>query len=143
MSSRQNLTLVFVSVHMIEAPQNGCHQQLYSQDDTQLLPAFLGDSPGSVGRSDPGSYQITASAWVPEHVRFYVHPLTVKSFFPSSFALLKVSPTGLQSQVFWKLIFLVQDPWAGEPDVELRSLTLWGVPLQGNYLPVCGSRTSE
>ena len=85
----------------------------------QLLPAFLGYSPGSVGRSDPGSYQITASAWVPEHVRFYVHPLTVKSFFPSSFALLKVSPAGLQSQVFWRLIFLVQDPWAGEPDLSL------------------------
>lgn len=110
MSYRQNYTLVFVSVHMVEAPQNGCHQQLYSQGDVQLLPAFLGDSPGSVGRSDPGSYQITSSAWVPEHERFYVHPLIVKSFFPSSFALLIVSPTGLQSQVFWKLIFLVQDP---------------------------------
>lgn len=107
MSYRQNFTLAFVSDHMIEAPQSGCHQQLYSQGDVQLLPTFLGDSPGSAARSDPGSYQITASAWAPEHVKFYVHPLTVKSFFPSSFALLKVSPAGLQSQVFWKFIFLV------------------------------------
>lgn len=41
--------------------------------------------------------------------------------------------------MLWGLIFLVQDPWAGEPDVGLRTLTPVGEPLQYNYCPVCGS----
>ena len=34
--------------------------------------------------------------------------------------------TGLQMRLFWGLIFLVQDPWAGVPSVGLRSLDLCG-----------------
>lgn len=55
--------------------------------------------------------------------------------------LLQLSPSGLQSQILWGLIFLVPDPWAGEPDVGLRTLTPVGEPLQCNYSPVCGSPT--
>ena len=52
--------------------------------------------------------------------------------------LQKLSPTGLQSQMLWGLIFLVQDPWAGEPDMRLRTLTPMGEPLYYNYSPLCG-----
>lgn len=41
----------------------------------------------------------------------------------SPVALLKVSPTGLQSQMSWGFIFPVQDLWNGEPSVVLGSLT--------------------
>ena len=44
--------------------------------------------------------------------------------------LLYVSPTDLQSQMLWGLIFPVQDPWAGEPDMVLGLLVPWGEPLQ-------------
>lgn len=44
---------------------------------------------------------------------------------------------GLQSQVLWRLIRLVQDPQAG--DGGLRPLTPVGEPLQSSYFPVCGS----
>ena len=35
------------------------------------------------------------------------------------------SVTGLQSQMFWKFTFLMQDPQAGEPDIELRLFAQW------------------
>ena len=53
-------------------------------------------------------------------------------------SLRKVSPTGLQSQIFWGLIFLMQDPQVGGPNVRFRSLTLWGEPLQCNYSLIVG-----
>ena len=52
----------------------------------------------------------------------------------SLLGLLKVITTCLQSQMFWGLIFPVQDPQA-------RELTPLGEPLQCNYSPVCGSPT--
>ena len=82
------------------------------------------------GTSDPGSFQIIASALDPKVcVKFCTHPLRVESIIPQPSG----SPEGfasLQSQTFWGPIFPVQDPWAGEPDVELETLALWGEPLQ-------------
>ena len=52
------------------------------------------------------------------------------SIFPSPLGLLKVSSTGLQSQMLWKLIFPMQDTWAREPDVGLGPLIPLGEPLQ-------------
>ena len=83
-----------------------------------------------MGGSDPGSLKLLLLPWVLESVRFCVCLLRGESLSHSSQAPLKLSLTGLQSQTFWGLIFLVQDPWVGEPDVELRTLTLWGEPLQ-------------
>ena len=60
---------------------------------------------------------------VSEHVRFCVCPLRVESVSHSPLALLKIIPTDLQSQMFWGLVFLVQEPWAGESNVGLRPLT--------------------
>lgn len=64
-------------------------------------------------------------------------------FIPLTFP--KTSPIGLKSQVFWGLIFLVQNTQGGEPDVSLESIALWGEPIQlllsfhfwVNYLGVC------
>ena len=53
----------FTSVHVIEqASQNGCCQCLHSHGEPEQLSAFLGGSSRSVSGSDPGSFQMTASA---------------------------------------------------------------------------------
>ena len=133
------------SVHVVEgAPKDSCCQCLCPQGELQLPPASLGDSPRSAGRSDPGSYQMFAFALGPKACEILCVPLKSKvSISPSSLGLPKLSPAGLQSQMLWGLVFLVQDPWAGTPDVGLRPLTLVGEPLQWNYSPVCGSPTRE
>ena len=44
-----------------------------------------------------------------------------------------VAPTLLYSspaETYWRLVFSVQDPQAGELNVVLRPLTLWEEPLQ-------------
>ena len=43
--------------------------------------------------------------------------------------------------MLWGLIFSVQDPQAGKPDMGLRTLTPVGKPLPYNYSPVCGLPT--
>ena len=59
------MALASTSVYVVEgAPQNG-RQCLCPQGELQLPPASLGDSPRSAGRSDPSSFQITASALGP------------------------------------------------------------------------------
>ena len=60
------------------------------------------------------------------------------SISPSPLELSKVSPTDLQSQAFWGIIFPVQDPQDEEPEVGLRPLTPCREPLQCNYSPICG-----
>lgn len=70
--------------------------------------ASLGFLSRLVGRFDPGSSQTNTSAF---------SPLRLKSFFfpYSPLGLLKVSLVVLQSQMFLRLIFLVQGPpeWGG------------------------------
>ena len=44
----------------------------------------------------------------------------------SPLALPKSSTVGLQSQTFWGFFFLVQDSWAGEPNVGLGTLRSLG-----------------
>ena len=51
-------------------------------------------------------------------------------YFPTPLVFLKVSPSGLQSQTFQSLIFLMQDLQAGVPNVWLRPLALWRESLQ-------------
>ena len=55
---------------------------------------------------------------------YFVFP--VKSEVSVSFSPVKLwqlSSAGLQSHMLWGLIFLVLDPWAGEPDMGLRALS--------------------
>lgn len=66
----------------------------------------------------------------PVFLRFCVHPLRVKSVCCNLLGLLKLSPACLQSHMLWCLVFLLQDPQAGGPDVGLRTLTPVGELLQ-------------
>ena len=52
-----------------QAPKSGCYQYLCPWGESQLLSASPGHSLRSASESDPGSFQITASALELEHVR--------------------------------------------------------------------------
>ena len=129
------MALANSSVHMVKgAPQNGCCQCLCPQGELQLLSASL----SSADRSDTGSSQITASALSPGVCDILCAPFKSKiSIFPSPLGFLKVSSTLLQSQILWELIFPLQEPQAGEPNMRLRPLTPLEEPLQCNYSPIC------
>ena len=59
------MMLASTSVLMVEqAPKNECCQCLCAQGESWLPPDSLGSSPTSANGSDPGSFQITASALV-------------------------------------------------------------------------------
>ena len=51
-----------------------------------------------------------------------------------------LKPTGLQSQMFWRLLLPMPRPQAGEPDLGLKTLTPMGESLWYNYFPVCGQQ---
>ena len=81
--------------------------------------------------SDPDSFQITASALGPGmRETLWVPFKSGVSISHSLLPLWKVSPAGFQRQIFWGLIFLVLDPWAGDFSVGLRPLAPWGEALQ-------------
>lgn len=62
-------------------------------------------------------------------MKFCLCSLREKSISLSPLALLKVSPTYLQSQALWELVFLVQDLWDGDPDVGLGPQAFEEEPL--------------
>ena len=74
-------------------------------------------------------FKILLLPWLSEYVRFLLSPKSGVSLTYSPLALLNVSPTGLQRQMFWGLIFLAQDRWPGEADVGLRPFPPWGEAL--------------
>ena len=125
------MALASTRVHMVDrAPQNGCCQCLCPQDELQLPPASPGDSPRSAGRSDPGSFQITA-ALHPGVCEILCEPFkSGVSISHSPLSLPKVIPTGLQSQTSGGLSSWCRTPRAREPDIGLRPLAPWGKPLQ-------------
>ena len=93
-----------------------------------LLPLWETLQDQQVGH-DPGFYQVITSALGPRACEI-LYALFVKSFPPRPLKLLKVSPAGLQSQMLWGLLFLLQDPKAGETNVGLKPLTPLGESLQ-------------
>ena len=102
------------------SPQNGCCQHLYPQGELQLPPT----SPRSVSRSDPGSFQVIASALDLGACEILCVPFKSEvSISHNPLALPKISPCGLQSQMFWGHVFPAQVPWSGKPGVELGPLT--------------------
>ena len=126
----------------LSVPQYVCHQCLCPHGNSSHSSASPGDSPRPAGGSSPGSYQVTAFALRPSVHEALCVPFESKvSISPSPVGLLQLSPIGLQSQMLWGLVFLVPDPQAGEPDMELRTLIPVGEPLQSNYSPVCGLPT--
>ena len=97
----------------------------------RVPPAAPGDSPRSAGWSDPGTCQDYCFCSGSRSVRFCVHPFKSEdSISPSPLGLPKLSLAALQSQMLRGLVFLVQDPWAGEPNMGLRTLTTLGELLQ-------------
>ena len=126
------MVLISTSFLMVrQPPRNDCFQALCPQWESQLPPASLGGSPRSESVSNSSSFQVTASA-----LGFGMYEVLCAPFkcwvsvSYSPLALLYTSPTGLENQMFEGLIFLVQDPWAGEPDEWLRPLTPLREPLQ-------------
>ena len=109
---------------------NGCHQCLCPQSKLQLLLPFwknLQDQQVGLTRA---LIKLLLLSWVLDHVRFCVCPIRVEPISHSSLGLPRLSPAGLQSQMFWGLLFLVPDPQTGELDVGLRLLGSWGEPLR-------------
>ena len=86
------------SVLMVEgAPPSG-GARVCAQDELQLPPASPRDSPRSAGGSDPGSFEITASALGPGAGETLHVCCKSESLFPT--ALPKLSSMGFQSQMF-------------------------------------------
>ena len=134
------MALTSTRVLIERAPQNGCHPCLCTQGELQLLPASLGHSPRSAGGSDPGFFQITASALGPRACDILCTPFrSGVSISHRPLVLLKVSPACLRRIVFQELIFLVQDHWGS--NVGPGTLAFWGKPLPCCYPPICGSPT--
>ena len=101
-----------------------------------------GDPPRPASRSSLGSCEVTAFALGPSTCETLCAPSkSGVSTSPSPVELLQSSLPGLQSQMSLGLLPLMSDPQAGEPNVELRTLTPVGELLQYNNSPVCGSPT--
>ena len=139
------MSLASTCVFMVE--QKWLLQHLCHQRESQLLPASPGDSLRSASGSDPGFFQITGS--VLELKAYEVLHSPFKSRVSVSYsppALSYASSSGLQYQIFWGLIFPVQDTKGGDPDVGLGTL-MWGSEpsllgenlCTGDYPPICGS----
>ena len=83
------------------------------QSEPQMLSASPGGSLRSSSGSDPSSFQNLASTLGPRACEFCVHNFGMNSLFPRTPGPLKISPTGLQSQTVWGLVFPVQDAGLG------------------------------
>ena len=57
---------------------------LWPQSELELSPASLWGSPGSVGSLTQARFKLLRLPWVPEHVKFCVHPLKLESLFPAA-----------------------------------------------------------
>ena len=101
-SQREDSKMVLASssVQVVEqVPQNGCLHCLCPQGELQLPLASLGDLPRSVGRSDPGFFQITASALGPIAYEILCSPFkSGVSVSYSPLALPKVSPLAFKAK---------------------------------------------
>ena len=86
-----------------------------------LLPLWETLQDKQVGLTQ-GLNKLLLLPWVLEHVRFLCVPFKGGICFPPSSMSPKSKPGGLQSQMLWGPIFLVQKTQAGEPDVGLKPL---------------------
>ena len=69
------------SAHGPTSTLNGCCQHLCPQGELQLFPASAGDSPDQQVGLTEAPFKSLLLPWVPEHVRFWVHPFRVESQF--------------------------------------------------------------
>ena len=101
-------------------------------------PVSLGYPPRPASRSGSGTYEIAAFAFSPgaREILCALFKSEV-SISPNSVELLQLSPTGLQSQIFWGLFVPMLDPSAMESVLGLWTLTFMGEPLLYNISLVC------
>ena len=104
-------------------------------------PASPGDPQKQGGSSGPGFYLVTAFPWVPVHTRPCVCPPRKEFLFLSPVGFLSSSLTGFKSQMLWEILALMPGSQVGKPDMELRTPTPMGPPLQYNCFLICGLLT--
>ena len=120
---------IFRGAHTDEYSQDLCLQCPAYTGETQLTPAFPGDPPRHMRRSDPDSYGVPAFPWDPVHMESFMCPPRVESVSPSPVELLHTPLTGLQCQMLWGLLLPIPELQSGEPDVGFRTPTPMGEPL--------------
>ena len=99
-----------------------------------------GGSLRSSSESDPGSFQITAFVLGLRMCEIlYISIKSRYSLSCSTLALLNTSPDAFQSQTFWGVFFLVQDPLAWKPTVGPQILTSGENFHNFNFSLPCGS----
>ena len=76
-----------------------------------------------------GPFKLLPLCWISECVGFCMCTFRMKSL-PTALWVSVLRPTVLQSQMFWGLIFLIQEPQVTKSNVELVSLSPWGKHLQ-------------
>ena len=96
-----------------------------SSRGVSVPPASPGGSPRWARVYDLGFFQTPVLTQTQSKWEFCMCPLRVESVSNSPPALLNTSSTGFRSQTFWGLPFLVQDPQAEDPNVELQPLAPW------------------
>ena len=102
------MVLVSISVLDVEqAPPDFCCQCLCPQGKFQLLPDSLGGFLILASESDLGFFQITASALGLRVCEILCAPFKSGIFVSYSPPTLFANPAGLQSQIFYRLIFSV------------------------------------
>ena len=84
---------------------------------------LLGDCPRPAGRSSSASYQITAFTLSPSACEILCTPFTSEMSLSLSFGTPEIKPCWPSKLNAVGLIFLVQDPQAGELSVGLVTLT--------------------
>ena len=143
MSWREDSTVApaSTSVHVVErAPPNGCLQCLCPHGESQMPPNPPRGSPRSACGSDPGSFQITASALGSGVCAILCVPFkSGVSVSHSPLALPEVNPTGLKakrsggSSSWCRTLGLWSPMWGSDPSLLGENLRNY------NYPPVCGS----
>ena len=86
------MVLASTSVHMIEAPKNGCPPGYVSRMSSHcLLPLWEALQDQLVGLTQ-ASLKFLLLSWVPDHKRLCVHILRAESLFPTALWLSQKLP---------------------------------------------------
>ena len=93
-----------------------------SQCRNQTWVSRVADWSFTIWATRKASYQIAAFTLGPSAREILSAPfMSEVSLAPSPVGLLKLSPAGLQRQMQWELVFLMQEAKAGETDMGLHS----------------------
>lgn len=99
------MALASTSVHVVDGAPQMAASSVCVPRVSSAASCPSGGSPRAAAASDPGSFQIIASALV-WSMTFFMPPLSVDSVSHSPLALPKLSPGRLQIQKFWEILFM-------------------------------------